>query len=328
MRTELQSPLATEIKAFLVHKRALGKQLEKAELVYRLLDQHLLKHRVREVDDITPALLDDFVRSRPRHTPRSYNVLLSTLRSLFDWLVRRDVLATSPLNIPPRRVSPGPSPFLFNSDQAKRLFDAARNLLSNPRTPDRGEIYRMIFVLLYGLGLRVGEISRLCRKDVDLVNRLLLIRQTKFGKHRLVPFGPKMAQEITQFLQQREEGSGRIPTDCPLFSFDKDKQKPIRPETISRKFHSLLPALDLIIPAGVAPPHLHCLRHSFAVGTLLRWYRDGLDAAARLLDLSTFLGHVSPSSTAVYLTITTELLECASQRFAHFAAPAFKELEP
>jgi site-specific recombinase XerD len=326
MRTELQSPMATGIKAYLAHKRALGKQLEKAESVFRLLDRHLLEHRVREVGDITPALLNDFVRSRPRHTPRSFNVLLSTLRGLFEWLVRRDVLATSPLNIPPQRVTPGRSPFLFNADQAKRLFDAARNLRRNPRIPERGEIYRMIFVLLYGLGLRVGEVSRLCRKDVDLDNRFLVIRQTKFGKNRLVPFGPKMAQEITQYLQ-REEGSRRIPTDCPLFSFDKDKQKSIRPERISQTFHSLLPALDLIIPAGVAPPHLHCLRHSFAVGTLLRWYRDGLDATARLLDLSTFLGHVSLSSTAVYLTITTELLEYASQRFAHYAAPAFKELE-
>jgi hypothetical protein len=45
----------------------------------------------------------------------------------------------------------------------------------------------------------------------------------------------------------------------------------------------------------------------------------------RLFDLSTFLGHVSPSSTAVYLTITPELLECASQRFAHFAAASRKE---
>ena len=328
MKTELQSPLAAGIKAYLDHKRSLGKQLKKAELMFRLLDQHLLQHRVTEIGNITPDLLEGFVRSRPRHTPRSYNVLLSTLRGLFEWLVRRDILATSPLNIPPQRVIPGCSPFLFNAEQAKRLFDAARNLPSNPSIPERGEIYRTIFVLLYGLGLRVSEVTRLRRKDVDLDNRLLLIRQTKFGKHRLVPFGPKIAQEITRFLQRREEGAKPAPPDCPLFSFDKDKEKSIRPERISQTFHNLLPVLDLIIPVGVAPPHLHCLRHSFAVGTLLRWYRDGLNVATRLLDLSTFLGHVSLSSTAVYLTITPELLECASQRFAHFAAPTFIEIEP
>jgi len=51
----------------------------------------------------------------------------------------------------------------------------------------------------------------------------------------------------------------------------------------------------------------------------------GVDPMSRLFDLSTFLGHVSPSSTAVYLTITTELLECASERFGHFAANRRKE---
>lgn len=111
-----------------------------------------------------------------------------------------------------------------------------------------------------------------------------------------------------------------------MFSFAKDKQKRIRPTTISWTFHKLLPELKLVIPAGVAQPHLHCLRHSFAVGTLLRWYRAGINPATRLLDLSTFLGHVSPSSTAVYLTITTELFECASQRFAQFAAATLKEV--
>ena len=183
----------------------------------------------------------------------------------------------------------------------------------------------MIFAILYGLGLRVGEVCRLHRKDVDLDNRLLVIRKTKFGKDRLVPFGPRMAREMSDYLQYEEVRSGAIPSECPLFSFDKDKRRLIRPTTISATFHELLPELNLAIPEGVAPPHLHCLRHSFAVGTLLRWYRAGIDPMSRLLDLSTFLGHVSPSSTAVYLTITTELLECANQRFAHFAAGSRKE---
>jgi len=54
-------------------------------------------------------------------------------------------------------------------------------------------------------------------------------------------------------------------------------------------------------------------------------YQEGIDPMSRLFDLSTFLGHVSPSSTAVYLTITTELLDCASNRFAQFASNSRKE---
>jgi integrase len=61
-------------------------------------------------------------------------------------------------------------------------------------------------------------------------------------------------------------------------------------------------SLDLAVPNGVSPPRLHDLRHSFAVGCLLRWYREGLDPSSRLHQLSTFMGHIAPSSTAVYLT--------------------------
>ena len=240
-------------------------------------------------------------------------------------MVVHEVLPESPLRCETRRVTPPRRPFLFNPDQARRLLEVAEQLPSNPRAQTRGETYKMIFALLYGLGLRVGEVSRLCRKDIDLDNQLLIIRQTKFGKDRLVPFGPKMARAITGFLDREESRFGPIPPESPTFSFNKRRRTPIGTNTISWAFHKLLPALQLTVPSGVAPPHLHCLRHSFAVGTLLRWYRAGVDPMARLLDLSTFLGHVSPSSTAVYLTITTELLECASERFAHFAANSRKE---
>ena len=70
------------------------------------------------------------------------------------------------------------------------------------------------------------------------------------------------------------------------------------------------------------------MRHSFAVGTLLRWYRAGVDPAQRLLHLSTFLGHVQPESTAIYLTITAELLAEAGGRFETFARPLVTAVHP
>jgi integrase len=81
----------------------------------------------------------------------------------------------------------------------------------------------------------------------------------------------------------------------------------------------------LAIPSGVSAPRLHDLRHSFAIGVLTRWYRAGLDPQAQLLALSTFMGHVDISSTAVYLTATPELLEQANGRFQAFAAPTLGE---
>jgi integrase len=91
--------------------------------------------------------------------------------------------------------------------------------------------------------------------------------------------------------------------------------------TASQVFHHLMIQLDFPIPDGVSPPCLHSLRHSFAIGCLLRWYRQGVDPGERLFRLSTFMGHVSPASTAVYLTITPSLLEEANRRFEAYACP-------
>lgn len=310
-----QSGISTEIESFVAHKRALRRRYDNEEKALRILDAFLLKRSVASVDAITPELLQQFLASRPRNRPRSYNELLGVIRRLFAWLVAQNHLERSPLRAGKRRVTAQRIPFLFNAAEARRLLDLAGRLPDNQRAPLRGPTYRAIFALLYGLGLRVGEVSRLQRQDVDLERDCLRIRRTKFGKDRLVPFGPRMAGLLRGYLNLR--GNAVRAPQGPLFSFTNRGH--VHPGTISQTFHHLVPRLGLTVPAGTAPPRVHDLRHAFAVGTLLRWYREGVDPAARLFHLATFLGHVNPSSTAVYLTITPELLAAANCRFESFA---------
>jgi site-specific recombinase XerD len=319
-----QSPLGSGIDAFLAHKRALGCRFRVEDLTLRLLDRFLVQQRVATLEDISPDVIDAFLASRPRAAPRSYNHLLRTVARLFDWLVARDLVPRSPVHAKPRRATRSRFPFLFDPAAARRLLEVAGNLPERPTTPFRGPTYRTIFALLYGLGLRVGEVGRLRVADVDLTRRLLVVRDTKFTKSRLVPFGPRMTTVVTDYLDQRAQRVGPLSATTPVFSLRQ--RKPVSPGTISQTFHQLLPRLALSIPEGTASPCVHCLRHSFAVGTLLRWYRSGIDPQSRLLQLSTFLGHVNPTSTAVYLTITTELLAEASQRFERWADPLIQEV--
>jgi integrase len=183
--------------------------------------------------------------------------------------------------------------------------------------------YRGIFALCYGLGLRVGEACRLRLRDVDTARGLLVVRGGKFGKNRLVPHGPRIGELIGEQVHRRRSEQPGCGDDAPLFSFDGCHC--VNPGSASATFHRLAVELAFPVPDGVALPHLHCLRHTFAVGCLLRWYREGLDPSSRLLQLSTFMGHVDPISTAVYLTITPGLLQEANRRFEAFAAPAWAE---
>jgi integrase len=304
-------------------KRALGRRYLTEEKGLRLFDGFLAQQPVKSLLDVTPKLIESFLASRSYRRARSYNMVLGVVRCLFDWLVHQDRLERSPVRTKPRRQTAQRIPYLFDASDAQRLLEVAGSLPDGPRAPRRGPTYRTIFALLYGLGLRVGEVSRLCFGDIDFGRQLLVIRHTKFGKSRLVPFGPRTNAMLRDYLSLR----GReLPADTPVFSFTR--RGAVHPGTISQTFHHLVPRLGLSVSAGVAPPRVHDLRHAFAVGTLLRWYRDGVDPATRLFHLATFLGHVNPTSTAVYLTITPELLAAANRRFERLAAPALKAASP
>ena len=64
----------------------------------------------------------------------------------------------------------------------------------------RGLVYETIFALLYGLGLRVGEVVRLTLADADFSRDLLFIRETKFCKSRIVPLGPNLARRLKRYV--------------------------------------------------------------------------------------------------------------------------------
>ena len=308
------------VERFLVHKRALGRKYLSEQAELRLLVAFAQDEGVVWLDELTPALLDDFLGSRPRSRPRSFNHLLGVIACLLDWAVNQQLLVVSPLRARRRRGSADRIPFLFDPVQARQLLDAAGALADNARAPQRGATYRTMFALSYGLGLRAGEMCGLRLGDVDTRRDLLVVRGGKFGKSRLVPHGPRIAALLGEQLERRHE-NGAVGDEAPLFTFDGKRH--VHPGTATHTFHQLVTTLDLPVPDGVSPPTLHSLRHSFAVGCLLRWYREGLDPSARLHRLSTFMGHVAPSSTAVYLTITPALLEEANHRFETFAEPAW-----
>jgi integrase len=164
-----------------------------------------------------------------------------------------------------------------------------------------------------------GFFTYLSDERVDADRQLLTVRGGKFGKSRLVPHGPRIGALLDRQLERRRLQGATEPA-AALFTFDN--RRCVHPRSASATFHRLTVDLGFTISDGVSSPRLHSLRHSFAVGCLLRWYRDGMDPATRLLQLSTFMGHVDPSSTAVYLTITPQLLTEANRRFEAFAAPA------
>ena len=260
-RQALQSPVAGAMQDFLNHQRALGKRFDTEEWALSLFDRYLVRQKVETLTGVTSEVVENFLSSRPRKVAKSYNHLLGVLRRWFNWLVVLERLGQSPLHIQPRRITSVRPPFLFEPEQARRLLVVTAQLPDNRRAHQRGLVYSTIFALCYALGLRVSEAARLRFQDVDWDRSVLTIRETEFAKSRWVPFGPKLAARLKDYVQQREAHVGRLESDQPLFWFGQDKSRSVYPPTVSRAFHQMWPKLGLDLPPGVAAPRLHGLRH-------------------------------------------------------------------
>jgi integrase len=322
----MSEKLAVATERFLEHRRALGRKYISEEHELRLLVHFAAARGIDVLNQLTAVSLEIFLASRPRCRPRSFNHLLGVIRCFLDWAVVQELLSVSPLEVRRRRVTANRVPFIFDIVQARSLLAATAALPDNSRARQRGPTYRAIFGLCYGLGLRAGEACGLRLGDVQTDRNLLVVRGGKFGKSRLVPHGPQIAELVGAQVERRRTAFPESDATAPLFTFDG--RRCIHTGTASQVFHSLVRTLRLTSPDGVSPPRLHDLRHSFAVGCLLRWYRDGADPASKLHQLSTFMGHVDPTSTAVYLGITPGLLSLANLRFEAFAQTTWAEAAP
>ena len=211
-----------------------------------------------------------------------------------------------PLGLMPHRAR-WRQPFIYTTADISTLLEAARNTIASPL---RAATYQTLIGLLASSGMRIGEAIKLDRADIDWAQGVLLIRESKFGKSRLVPLHPTSMQALHCYARLRDELQPH-PAE-PAF-FTSLKRKRLLYAVVQETFRQLIGTAG-IGAAAPSPPRLHDLRHSFAVRTLLGWYREQEDVQSRIPSLSTYLGHREPSSTYWYLSAAPELLALAAAR--------------
>jgi len=216
------------------------------------------------------------------------------------------------------RAARRPVPHIFSDAEIASLLRGARAL--GPSGSLRPHTYATLIGLLVSCGLRISEAVHLRDDDVQLASTppLLRIRESKFHKSRLVVLHPTVVTALHQYAADRQ----RLGYDCVGDAFFvSEKPGPLRAASARRTFTEIARRAGVRPPKGRGP-HLHDLRHTFAVQRMLQWYREGIDVHARLPELSVYLGHVRPADTYWYLTATPQLLATAAQRFERFAALA------
>jgi len=300
------STLRKAVEEYLALRRRLGFKLYQEGL---WLEQLVSFLESRRSSRITTALALEWA-TQPAHAQPSYWAhRLSVARGFAQYRAARDARSeVPPLGLLPCRYR-RKAPYIYTDDEIGHLLHAAARLPSQsglrPRT------YTTLLGLLLVTGMRISEVTGLNREDFDPAAAVLTVRRTKFGKSRLIPLHASTRRAIERYSSARDQSFPRLASTSLLVG---DQGQRLTVNVVEQTFVKLSRQVGLRSPSDRCGPRLHDLRHRFAVRTLLRWYRSGVDVERHLPELSTYLGHSHPTDTYWYLSAVPELMRLVVTR--------------
>jgi integrase len=297
--------LRQAVDDYLRLRRSLGHQM--AEAAYLLPDfAAFLDGRGEQTVTIAAAL--DWVKAREPGVVTTVSPRrITAVRGFARYLSGIDpATEVPPLGLVPYHQRRG-QVFLYSDADISAIMAAAKETI---RQPLRAATYHCLIGLLAAAGLRIGEAIKLDRGDIDWAEGVLRIRETKFGKSRLVPLHDSVMSALREHDTLRDQLMPKAKD--PSFFVSLTARRLIY-AVVCPTFRALVDAAGVGLDAP-HPPRIHELRHSFAVRTLLHWYRTEDNIQAKIPSLSTYMGHREPACTYWYLSAAPELLALAAAR--------------
>lgn len=225
-----------------------------------------------------------------RYARRTIARKASALRRYFGWLRRTGVIAGDPAARLSAPRGEGRLPHVLKTEELDRLLDA-------PAAPAAADVEAAVrrrddavVELLYGSGLRVGELCGLRSTDVDSGAHRVTV-WGKGDKQRQVPMSAPAADAVVAYVA---DGRHHLAADT--------SPPPTEALFLNKKGNRLTPRdVRRILDARAAnPTHPHALRHTFATHLL--------DGGADLRAVQELLGHADLATTQLYTHVSKERL--------------------
>ena len=259
--------------------------------------------------------VDLFLRWRAAYgeaSPNTWAHRLGMVRAFARWMKGYDERT----EVPPSELIPikrhRPRPYIYSTEEIGALVVQAAKLPS--RYGLRGRCCSTLFGLIAVTGLRINEALHLDDDDIDLDAGVIIVKRGKNGKTRYVPIARSTVEALTAYRAERTRLLGNA--SGAFFRLDDGR----RQSEWSARYNFAVTSQKLglrkrqrFCKHGVGP-RIHDLRHTFAVRTIMDWYRKGLDPDREMIRLTTYLGHVKPDHTYWYIEAVPELLQLASER--------------
>jgi integrase len=195
----------------------------------------------------------------------------------------------------PRR----PPPYVFSDDEIRRLFHVI-DTQPLSEMPDRALVDPVLFRVFYTTGMRLSEALNLELRDFDPARATIEIRDGKNHENRFVPVTGRLAATLESYIAAARPH----PESARKLFHAGDPSRPADKSTVYNRFRRYLADAD--IPHFPGGPHIHSLRHGFAVQNPRRWAAGGADLAVMLPYLSAYMGHADLRGTQYYLQLTAD----------------------
>lgn len=282
-----------EIQAFIIDRKARG--LADNTLVFYekelgWLVDFLNEQEVTHVLEVTPNILRQYLlRIGERRNPGGVLCAYRTMRAFFHWYEEE----AEPENWrnPIRKVKAPKNPVEplepLDLEHLKAMLKTCGKDICGIRD-------QAILLSLLDTGCRASEFVALNIADVDMIKGVILVRETKGNKHRVVMIGAKSRRLLNRYLRLRTD----IAPESPLWVTSEGKRftyEGLR-QIVRRR----------AARAGVPEPNLHSFRRAFALMSL----RNGMD----IYSLQRLMGHTDLSVLRRYLAQTEGDLQAAHQK--------------
>ena len=224
---------------------------------------------------------------RDKITPRSINRKVSSLKSLYKYLIRKRVVIKNPLAKVQTPKTSKRLPVFVEEHNMDKLF-------AHVPFPEgyKGVLHKTILEILYGTGMRRSELVQLKKSSIDSYQSQLKVLG-KGNKERIIPVHRGLMQQVQHFIAERKVAFPDVALDILLLD---DKGRAIQPHQVNSIVKHYL---TLVTTMNKKSPHV--LRHSFATHLM----NNGADINA----VKELLGHSSLAATQVYTHNTIDRLK-------------------
>lgn len=313
-----KSPFTEIVDEFIAFKTAGGYKYLEESRTLRKFDAFLAEQGLQAME-ICKEIMDAWCTQGFRESRKSLSNRVAAIRQFATYAANRGYPAAIP-DVIKNSKNKLFVPYVFSHEEISRIFHEIDNLPGGRRDNSHA-VYPVLFRILYGCGLRVGEALALKIKDVDLANGMLTIRHAKNDKMRLVPMSASLLRLCRHYSCECLSG---VSHDEYFLRKKHGGSRSAR--TVGQTFRTILWRSGIPYCGKGKGPRLHDVRHTFCCHALKQMSDNGIDLYCSLPVLSAYLGHSSIKATEQYLRLTMEIYPEMAGRMEMFTGGVYPEV--